>query len=298
MNHHKLTEYVLPGRLPIFVARKYPGEHDRCGLHDHEYSEIAVILNGTAQHMFDGKLRLLRKGDMVVLHPGMIHNYVECDRAFELVNIAYDFRALALPLLDGADLTLFKILFPEVVAYNAREPVMTLNAAELERLLELSERLHHETVDPLPGSMVMTLALFLEIVTTLARHYRGAPMFQSTRFMLGKTIAYLNSHYAENVSIAELARQAGVSERNLFRLFRVMTGFSPHHYQLNLRINHASEMLLLSDASLEEIAGKCGFCDANHLCKQFRKVRGITPQKFRRTPHPFRKASATDAPSA
>jgi len=80
------------------------------------------------------------------------------------------------------------------------------------------------------------------------------------------------------------ARFAGVSERNLFRLFRVMTGFSPYHYQLNLRINHASEMLLFSDASLDEIARKCGFCDANHLCKQFRKVRGTTPRKFRGAP--------------
>jgi len=268
-----------------------PGQHANCALHDHEYSEIAVIFNGTAQHLFDGKRRMLRKGDMVVLHPGMLHTYVECDDAFELVNIAYDFRGLALPRLDGANLALFKILFPEGEAvYNALEPVMTLNNTELEWLEERSARLHRETVDPLPGSMIMTLALFLETVTSLARHYRGAPMFQSTRFMLGKTIAYLNSHYAENVSIAELARQAGVSERNLFRLFRVMTGFSPYHYQLNLRINHASELLLFSDASLEEIAGKCGFCDANHLCKQFRKVRGVTPQKFRRTPHPFRES--------
>jgi len=290
MRHHKLTEYVFPGRLPIFVARKLPGQHVNCTLHDHEYSEIAVILNGTALHIFDGRSRTLRKGDMVVLHPGMPHNYMECDDAFELVNIAYHFKALALPRLDGANLALFKILFPEGEAvYNALEPVMTLGDTELEWLEERSERLHRETVDPLPGNMIMTLALFLEIVTTLARHYRGAPMFQSTRVMLGKAITWLNSHYAENVSIAELARQAGVSERNLFRLFRVMTGFSPYHYQLNLRINHASELLLFTDASLEEIAAKCGFCDANHLCKQFRKVRGTTPQKFRRAPHPYPK---------
>ncbi len=70
---------------------------------------------------------------MVVLHPGMRHTYSECDDAFELVNIAYRFKTLVLPRLDGANLALFKILFPEGKAvYNALEPVMTLNNTEPE----------------------------------------------------------------------------------------------------------------------------------------------------------------------
>lgn len=284
MKHYQLlNEYVLPDRLPIFVARKLPGEHENCSFHDHEYSEIALVLNGTAQHCMGDRRCLLQTGNIVVLHPGMVHTYQECDREFELINIAYAVERLPLPQLDGYHLPLFKILFSsETDSYDALEPVMSLNRAEMEPILESAMRLYDETISLLPGNMLMTLALFLETVTALARCYRGTPALQSTRFQLGRTIAYLNSHYAENITVEDLTRQANVSERNLYRLFRTMTGYSPHHYLLHLRLNHAAVLLEHSDASLEEIAQRCGFCDANHFCRRFREQKGITPQRFRR----------------
>lgn len=279
-DRYPLNEYVSSGQLPLFVSLR--SHHPNCDIHDHEYSEIVVIQGGAAQHAMDDRRLALRRGDVLVLHPGMHHGYCEV-RDFELVNIGFDHTRLPLPALDGYELPFFGILLPanNAPARDPLMPVMTLNETELETILHLARQLHDELLTALPGSLFLGMAIFMQLIGELARFYRGEPSARTTRFSLGNAIKYISDHYAEPITVSDIARRAGVSERNLFRMFRTMTGRSPAHYLLTSRINRAAELLLVTDASLEEIAQSCGFCDANYLCRRFREIKGLSPRRFR-----------------
>ena len=87
----------------------------------------------------------------------------------------------------------------------------------------------------------------------------------------------------ENLSLAELARESGLSPFHFLRRFKEATGFPPHEYQLRLRIKKARE-LLLSDPKLSvaQIGFELGFADESHFRRHFKRIVGFTPSQFRR----------------
>ena len=87
---------------------------------------------------------------------------------------------------------------------------------------------------------------------------------------------YLNSCYAENVTLEELARVANLSPFHLIRVFRKEVGLPPHQYQTRLRLGHA-KALLAEGVSIGEVALKTGFFDQSHFTNHFRRVFGYPP---------------------
>ncbi|HSI62980.1 MAG TPA: helix-turn-helix transcriptional regulator, partial [Candidatus Saccharimonadia bacterium] len=85
----------------------------------------------------------------------------------------------------------------------------------------------------------------------------------------------------KNVSTAELARAAGVSERHLHRKLRDTLGLTPHELMLRTRIQSPAEALAKTSVSIIEIAISHGFCDQSAFTQQFRKRTGVTPKQFR-----------------
>lgn len=86
----------------------------------------------------------------------------------------------------------------------------------------------------------------------------------------------LESRYAENLTLEELARIANLSPFHLVRVFRKEVGLPPHAYQTRLRLNHA-KALLAQAATIGEAALKAGFFDQSHFTNHFRKVFGYPP---------------------
>ena len=90
---------------------------------------------------------------------------------------------------------------------------------------------------------------------------------------------YLKAHYADDISLAELTRVAGLSPFHLLRLFRRDAGVPPHEYQTQVRIAHARKLirdgLPLADAALQT-----GFFDQSHLTRSFKRIVGMTPGRY------------------
>ena len=86
----------------------------------------------------------------------------------------------------------------------------------------------------------------------------------------------------ERVTMRDLARAAGMSERSLSRSFHSALGQSPIEYLLNVRLQRAEELLLAGPTPISQIAFEVGFGDANYFTRQFRKRRGLSPRQFRK----------------
>ena len=83
------------------------------------------------------------------------------------------------------------------------------------------------------------------------------------------------------LSLLEIAKYAGLSRRQIERLFRRNLGRSPARYYLEIRLDRARHLLIQSDAPIVEVAVACGFVSASHFSKCYRELYGRSPQQER-----------------
>lgn len=93
---------------------------------------------------------------------------------------------------------------------------------------------------------------------------------------------YLDLHYAEKITLDDLAKRFYINKFYLTRIFKEQFGVSATSYLLQVRITHAKQLLRFSDMSIAEIAQECGMNDANYFSRMFRKIEGTSPGDFRK----------------
>lgn len=93
--------------------------------------------------------------------------------------------------------------------------------------------------------------------------------------------ALMQARYAEDVGLSDLAAVAGLSAHHLIRAFRRHTGFTPHAFLVNRRVNAARHLLRQRGASLADVAAATGFCDQAHFTRAFKARVGVTPGSYR-----------------
>ena len=108
------------------------------------------------------------------------------------------------------------------------------------------------------------------------------PGFASTtdeRVRLAVTFMELN--LATALTTGEVAQAAGVSARQLDRLFRLSHNESPAGFFRRLRLHRADWLLRNTDKTVVEIAAECGFVDSSHLAKRYKRLFGCSPGQTR-----------------
>lgn len=98
---------------------------------------------------------------------------------------------------------------------------------------------------------------------------------------LAETITYINEHFADSISLDDLASQASLSPFYFTRMFTKETGMTPHQYVIATRINAAKFLLKSSNTPVKEVAFSCGFSSESSFCTTFKKWENITPSEYR-----------------
>jgi AraC family transcriptional regulator len=150
-------------------------------------------------------------------------------------------------------------------------------------ILEALLALVREVEQPGPMGRIYAESLALAILTELVRHHPGALSradgIASRR--LRRIPEYIEGHLGEDLSLVDLAAEAGVSRVHFVREFRRLTRLSPHQYVLRRRVERAAALLKDRDACLKALALEVGFSSQSHLTAAFRRVYGTTPGAYR-----------------
>ena len=93
---------------------------------------------------------------------------------------------------------------------------------------------------------------------------------------------YLDTHFAEKITLDALAERFYINKFYLTRVFKEQFGQTVTNYLVQLRITQAKRLLRFSDKNVEAIAQECGLNDANYFSRLFKKVEGTTPGEYRR----------------
>lgn len=131
-------------------------------------------------------------------------------------------------------------------------------------------------------------ALSLAIVARLFALYAEKPDSTSQRnvaslpnWRLKRTIDFIDSHADEPITLADLARTAGLSRMHFAAQFRKATGLRPHEYLLRQRVEKAKTMLRTTHLPIVEIALAVGFGSQAHFTGVFKRFAGETPHRWR-----------------
>ena len=102
-------------------------------------------------------------------------------------------------------------------------------------------------------------------------------------FKLRRVIIYIQDHLEQVLSLSTLAEVAQMSPAHFARLFKQVTGRTPHQYVLTCRMSYAKQLLAETDMPLSEIGPEVGCADQSHFTALFRKYVSVTPQIYRNT---------------
>ena len=100
-------------------------------------------------------------------------------------------------------------------------------------------------------------------------------------YLLLESIRYINDHYAQKLTLNEVASVSGYSPTYFSKIFKEETGDSFKEFLNKLRIEKSKSLLLSNSSSVSEISSVVGFSDQSYFCKTFKRYTGTTPESFR-----------------
>jgi AraC-like DNA-binding protein len=106
-----------------------------------------------------------------------------------------------------------------------------------------------------------------------------ADLQRTTSRAVARAVTFIETSFAQPVSLAMLAALAGLSVSRFATLFRQEVGISPHRYLCLVRVRHA-QRLLRRGTPPSVVATEVGFFDQSHLGRHFRRTVGVTPGDY------------------
>lgn len=165
--------------------------------------------------------------------------------------------------------------------------LMPLRAVTDGVLKALCDRIRDEVMARHPGGRFYVESLGAALAAHLTRFYLRPPEQGGgngrglTANQLRKSVEYMRERLGQDLTLAMIARSAGLSPFHFARRFKQATGLAPHQYLIRQRVERARHLLAQTKVSLVEVAHQCGFCDQSHLTNHFRRVTGMTPRRYR-----------------
>lgn len=100
---------------------------------------------------------------------------------------------------------------------------------------------------------------------------------------VGESIAYMRANIDKTLTVYNFAECIKLSGSHYSSLFRKKTGASPMDYFIQLKIQHACQLLSQTDLRISEIADKIGYDDSFYFSRLFKKINGKSPKAYRTT---------------
>lgn len=109
----------------------------------------------------------------------------------------------------------------------------------------------------------------------------AGPLLVDDEFIRDVAI-YFNNHAHEAIEIRDVAHRFGMTPVQLIRRFKNAYSVNPLQYLTSIRVKQACRLLLITEWTLDVIAGKCGYENGFYLSRVFRKAMGVSPSEFRK----------------
>ena len=244
--------------------------------HWHHECELIRILEGNFTVALDNRSLTATAGDMLFINSGTVHGGAPEQCTYEC--IVFDARMLlkkgmawSTPIQQIAD--------REILV----EPLLPRTDLSLSRIFhELFETLAQQPTGYQVIAIGALYQLFGRILQkNLCTRRSGDERTEHKRTaQIKRVLSKIESCYGDPLTLEELSREAGMSPKYFCQFFQEITRRTPIDYLNYYRIEQATYQMVQSDASVTEIAYRCGFNDLSYFIRAFKKYKGITPGRY------------------
>ncbi len=263
-------------------------EEDDCYLHEHaDFSELVVVLEGSATHIVNEERYPIAKGDVFVINQFTRHGFTEAAH-LRICNMMFQPERLFADAYDMKQLPGFQALFilePHYFRTHRFCSQLQLRAGAFNATEQLISQMMAQYTERTTGWQDAASALFRLLCVQLSREYRtqeAVDGMDNAYLKLAGAVAYMENHYCTAIGTEQLAAIAGYSERQFLRLFKTVFGTTPNQYIVGLRMKKAQQLLKDTELSIGEIAWRCGYDDHNYFSRLFKKQVGVTPRAYQK----------------
>jgi AraC-like DNA-binding protein len=236
-----------------------------------------------------GALITLRRGDVLVMDHQKLHALRDLPASgAEAVVIRFQPEMVRSPGAAAAD---HLLLLPFYCQIEDRPHVLRASAAEADDVHATLAQLLVSYAAVEGESYVQTgsRAYFLVLLHHLARHFQAAERLkerfarqQTKQGRLREVFEFIAEHYADRISLPQMAALARLSKPRFHAVFKKVAGITLVDYLNQVRLNEAARLLQETEKAVVEIANAVGFADQSYFDRRFRRRFGQTPLKFRR----------------
>lgn len=250
--------------------------------HWHEEAELTLITKGACTYHIHLESYDAQEGDILFIPPAELHS-IGTEPGTEMISTTYVFHMDYLNA-DSADICTVKYLQP-ISRHTLMLPcIIKKDHPVYPKLLEVFHEMEQAYRDMRPGYELMLKALLL-YSTALLLPYRQTgnvrPQLEDEHTAkLKLVLEYIGEHYAEDLTIPQLARLCFFSEYHFMRFFKKYIGVSCLEYIKNLRLEKAASRLAQGGRSVLDISMSCGFSNLSYFYREFKKKYGMTPRQF------------------
>ena len=168
------------------------------------------------------------------------------------------------------------------VCFSADRPLSSqafvMNVAQSEKLGVLFKKLFSTWVSKKEGYYFESVSLLYRI---FAEMQKDTAKPSRHKLKIAPAMDMIHSDFLiRDFSLSELAAICKMGESYFQKLFKEIHGISPKKYIIQLKINHACDLLRLERYTVTQIAELCNFSDVYFFSRQFKEYMGITPTQF------------------
>jgi AraC-like DNA-binding protein len=253
--------------------------------HFHPEVELTLILRSRGRRFVGDHLEPYGDGDLVLLGPELPHTWHSDPGRrgpHEAVVVQFPLGFLGPGFLERPELGPVRGLLRRAARGLSFSGEAQRTAAR--RLVEMG------ALAPLPR-----LRALLEVLEILSRA-RGARPLSSAGFAsaarkedverIDRVLRFLAERFTEEVSLPQAARAVPLSVPAFSRFFKRRTGKTFVRYLTELRVGHASRLLIETDRTVSDIAFSSGFNNLSNFNRRFREVEGMSPRDYRKAHEP------------
>jgi AraC-like DNA-binding protein len=258
-----------------------PLDFQEVPLHWHEEMEIIYIKKGHGYVTVDFKQYKVSGSTIVLILPGQLHSIEQYDDlSMEYENIIFNVGML-LPRIEDISSTNFlrpflngQITVPSVYS------IVSEHYDALAACLDACDEINKTKPEGYDLYIKGKLFEFFFVLSNRCRNEKNPRTIKS----LGKIkiiLKFVENNYMHKISVSEVADRVDFSESHFMRYFKENMGTSFVEYLRDYRLTMAARLLLVSDASILNIAEEVGFDNLSYFNRAFKKKYGMTPREYR-----------------
>jgi AraC-like DNA-binding protein len=252
-------------------------------LHYHAEYELNLILNGKGSKRVVGdNIEVIDDVELVLIGPNLYHAWFthQCTtEAITEVTIQFHKDLFDEKLLKRNQLSFVKNMFEN----SQRGILFSADTVRgiTDRIINLNKKSGFDSVLEL-------LSILHDLSISRNTKMLSDPSFSGEKFhynsrRIEKVFEHMNNNYDKQVTLAEVAKIANMPEASFSRFIKKRTGKTFIDSLNEIRLGHASRMLIDTTNTVAEIAYKCGFNNISNFNRVFKRKKFCIPKEFRET---------------